>query len=91
MSAISVFGKLAAAAAVGGTKFFVAVILSVMSLGYFIPTAIAIFRSHRIGAVFVLNLLTGWTIIGWIVALIWALEQKVQAVYVVSGGVQNAQ
>ncbi|MBN1325876.1 superinfection immunity protein [Candidatus Falkowbacteria bacterium] len=43
---------------------------------YFIPTFQAI-NSHKKnkGAIFALNLLLGWTIIGYIVALIWSLTK----------------
>ena len=40
---------------------------------YFLPTGIALIKGRmNTGAVFALNLLLGWTGIGWIVALIWA-------------------
>lgn len=40
---------------------------------YFLPTAVALARKHRNGsAVAALNLFAGWTIIGWVIALIWA-------------------
>lgn len=32
-------------------------------------------RHHNVVAIFVLNLLLGWTIIGWIVALVWSLTR----------------
>ena len=44
---------------------------------YFLPTIIG-FRKRNAGAIFVLNLLLGWTIVGWIVALVWALTQDVE-------------
>jgi hypothetical protein len=37
---------------------------------YFIPS-IAGWRKRNFGAIFILNLLLGWTVIGWIVALVW--------------------
>ena len=38
------------------------------------PILIAVARGHRnIASIIVLTILGGWTIIGWIVALIWAL------------------
>ncbi len=41
---------------------------------YFIPTIIAIHRSHPNQApIFVVNLLLGWTLVGWTVALAWSL------------------
>ena len=42
---------------------------------YFIPTIIAIKRGKKdclaIGA---LNLLLGWTFVGWVLSLVWALK-----------------
>lgn len=41
---------------------------------YFIPALIAASRSHNnVWAIFLLNLLLGWTVIGWVGALIWAV------------------
>lgn len=44
---------------------------------YFLPSIIAAFRAkpHWFG-IFILNLLLGWTIIGWIVALVWSLTSN---------------
>jgi hypothetical protein len=40
---------------------------------YFLPNFMAGFRKHHNGsAILVLNLFLGWTVLGWIVALIWA-------------------
>ncbi len=40
---------------------------------YFLPWIIALIRGHHnAGAIFLLNLLLGWTFIGWIVAFIWS-------------------
>jgi hypothetical protein len=40
---------------------------------YFMPSALAFARGHsRRNAIFLLNLLPGWTVIGWIVGLIYA-------------------
>jgi len=45
---------------------------------YFLPSIIAIARSKRdTTAIFVLNLLLGWTAIGWVIALVWALKTDV--------------
>jgi len=41
---------------------------------YFIPTAVAIVRNHHNeGAIITLNLLLGWTFVGWVAALVWSL------------------
>lgn len=40
---------------------------------YFLPTTIALAREHhQLAAIFALNLLLGWTVLGWIAALVWA-------------------
>jgi hypothetical protein len=45
----------------------------VLAALYFIPAFVAGCRGHRnTGAIVALNLLLGWTIIGWIGALVWA-------------------
>ncbi len=40
---------------------------------YFIPTFVAYYR-HKddIMAILMLNLFLGWTLVGWVVALVWA-------------------
>jgi hypothetical protein len=56
-------------------------IFGVGFLFYFLPAIIAYARSKRDAvSILVLNLLLGWTAIGWIVALVWALKQDVPAV-----------
>jgi len=51
----------------------------VLGLGiYFLPTFVG--RGKRnLGAIFALNLLLGWTLVGWVVALVWAMthEEKI--------------
>ena len=45
------------------------------TLMYFLPSIIALARSKRdLLAIFLLNLFLGWSIIGWIVALVWAAK-----------------
>ena len=49
---------------------------------YFLPAIIAFGKSKRdAGAILALNFFLGWTAIGWVIALIWALKQD-QAVMV---------
>ena len=48
---------------------------------HFLPSFVAGARNHiSTLAIFMLNLLLGWTVIGWVVALIWACtgQHKVQ-------------
>jgi len=48
---------------------------------YFLPSIIALARSKRDTlAIFLLNLFLGWTLIGWIVALVWAAKHDVPVV-----------
>lgn len=47
---------------------------------YFLPWIVANGRSHNEqSAILVTNLLTGWTFIGWVVALIWSTTSNVKA------------
>lgn len=42
---------------------------------YFLPAVVAAMRSHENeGGIMVLNLLLGWTVLGWIAALVWAVS-----------------
>ena len=42
---------------------------------YFLPSIIAFARSKRDStSILVLNLLLGWTAIGWVIALVWAVK-----------------
>ncbi len=45
--------------------------LLLATLLYFLPSIIG-HNKHNAGAIFVLNLLLGWTVVGWVVAMIWA-------------------
>lgn len=54
--------------------FFLAVLVAL----YFVPTICAMFRQHRNStAIFVLNLLLGWVVVGWIIAMVWAFTDNV--------------
>lgn len=46
---------------------------------YLLPSIIAGHRNHRRSlAIFVLNILLGWTLLGWIAALVWACTSDVE-------------
>jgi hypothetical protein len=48
---------------------------------YFLPSIIAFARSKRdSSSILVLNLLLGWTAIGWVIALIWAVKTDVPVI-----------
>ena len=41
---------------------------------YFLPTLIVFLRQHKNKlAIFLLNLLLGWTVLGWVVSLVWSV------------------
>ncbi len=54
------------------------VALAVIALAlYFVPSFIAVNKNKRNkNAIFALNLLLGWTFVGWVVALVWSLMRE---------------
>ncbi len=54
------------------------IIASALSLAaYFIPCGVAFYREHEYRwPIFVINLFFGWTAIGWVGALVWAIMPK---------------
>jgi hypothetical protein len=59
------------------------VITSVIGLAmYFLPTIIAIVKKKdNVMAIGALNFFIGWTMIGWIVCLVWALMAGPERMY----------
>lgn len=55
------------------------ILLIVIVFGfYFFPTIIAIKRGKaNVASIALVNLFLGWTFIGWIVALVWAVSKQV--------------
>jgi predicted permease len=52
-----------------------------MIVGYWLPSLVAFHRKHKNRmAITVANLFVGWTIVGWIVSLIWAFTSNVETV-----------
>ncbi|TNH76724.1 hypothetical protein CF141_07035 [Aeromonas hydrophila] len=55
-----------------GTLAFIVIV-------YFLPLFIAVLRKHRNAtAISALNLLLGWTVLGWIGSFVWALTANVE-------------
>jgi hypothetical protein len=53
------------------------IVLLIFLPPYFIPTFVAYGRKKsNAGAIFALNFFLGWSLIGWVAALIWALSNK---------------
>ena len=63
---------------IGAIGAIAVIVLALVSfLVYFLPSIIASRRQAQNGcAIFIVNLLFGWTFIGWLVALIWALADS---------------
>jgi hypothetical protein len=57
--------------------FLTFAILFLIIVFYLLPCVIASTRKtgHQ-GAIFFINMLFGWTVLGWIAALIWAVVEK---------------
>jgi hypothetical protein len=61
------------ASAGSGNPMMGLVVIAVTIAGYFFPSIIAWRRGHHnLLSIFLLNLLLGWTGLGWIGALIWS-------------------
>jgi cell shape-determining protein MreD len=58
------------------TTKVVAVVVAIVTAGYMLPWALAAIRDVPHWSVFWINLLLGWTIVGWIVALVLALRRQ---------------
>jgi hypothetical protein len=66
-----------AAAARASTFALELTALSVMWAIGFVPVAIAYHKNHsNKGAIFLLALFVGWTVIGWVVAFVWACSSN---------------
>ena len=51
---------------------------------YFIPSIVAVARHHRNGVPIILvNVLLGWTFLGWVAALVWSFTASEQKVFVI--------
>lgn len=49
---------------------------------YFIPTIVAVKKRHRQKIpILVLNIFLGWTFLGWVIALVWALIKDTTSHY----------
>jgi len=61
------------------TNFSIGVLLTGISLLgiYFMPAIVAIYREHHCSvSIIVVNVLFGWTLLGWGVAMVWACLPK---------------
>lgn len=57
-----------------------ALILILILAVYFVPAFVAANREHRNRlAISMLNLFLGWTLLGWVIALVWACTANTEA------------
>ncbi len=78
-------GSVAAATVATGIGGVLILLIVLAVLFYFLPTIIALFRQHhQKGAVLAINLLLGWTLIGWAVSLAMAMSAKRAAPVIVN-------
>lgn len=47
---------------------------------YLLPTIIALMRRNRIAETLVINLFLGWTLVGWVFAMVMAVSSKTKIV-----------
>jgi hypothetical protein len=53
------------------------IIIVAVLVAYLIPSILAVQDKKRNKtAIIALNILTGWTLVGWIVSLVWALTKE---------------
>jgi len=65
----------AASGTASSTHVIVAWILTLLTGGYLLPWAIAATRRHPdVAVIAVINVLLGWTIVGWVIALLKAVR-----------------
>ena len=55
-------------------NFFLLLLYVIAFLVYFIPSFVG-WNKKNINAIFTLNIFAGWSGIGWLVALIWAISK----------------
>jgi hypothetical protein len=54
-------------------------LVPLLLIAYFIPFLVAAGRKHRFTtAIGLINLLLGWTVVGWLAAMIWAVNRDVR-------------
>jgi uncharacterized membrane protein len=60
-----------------GEVFAIIAVLVLPVVIYLVPTTIAVNRKHNnAAAIAALNIFLGWTFIGWVVALVWAMTDN---------------
>ncbi|MGH9734346.1 MAG: superinfection immunity protein [Candidatus Acidiferrales bacterium] len=66
------------------------VVIALILILYFLPSVIA-WNKRSFGPVMAINFFLGWTLVGWVVALAWALKDDPQPEHVIAQAPQTAQ
>lgn len=54
-------------------------VLFILIALYFVPLLIAVKRNHRnMVAIVVINVFLGWTLLGWVGALVWSVMESTE-------------
>jgi hypothetical protein len=79
--------------ALGGLAILAIVVFGLVSLAiYFAPLVVAILKKKRsVVAIGALNVLLGWSLIGWVIALVWALSNEQLPTIVVQNVMPDSQ
>lgn len=55
------------------------VMVGILVVSYFLPTIVAVNRRHNNRlAIFALNFFAGWTLVGWVVAIVWSCTRDTE-------------
>jgi Superinfection immunity protein/zinc-ribbon domain len=64
---------------ISGNEVWLSVLLPFAVVAYFAPSLIAFERRHRfLWSIAAFNFATGWTLLGWIAALVWSINKDVK-------------
>jgi transcriptional regulator of nitric oxide reductase len=71
-AAIALIIVMPATREIGIALIYIAISLAI----YFVPWIVAHYRHHRRLPIFLRNFFLGWTLVGWVAALVWAVMPK---------------
>ncbi len=53
------------------------ILIVLFIIAYFLPSAVSIIRDHKqTMPIMIVNILLGWTFVGWVIALAWACMEE---------------
>ena len=82
IATIFVFALIGSSGGSGGAG--AGILVAILLILYFLPSFIGYSRRHpSCHAILALNILLGWTLLGWVVAIVWALKSHKSQVQVV--------